>query len=384
MLAITNVNLVLRDHLIYEGYVLLDGGRILTYGRMEDARLPAGADVRDGGGLYLGPGLIDIHTHAGGGVLFTEDPEAAAEAHLRQGTTTVLPALYFNLSCAQMLRAAQALRDARQRPLSRNIRGIYMEGPYLNPGFGCEVESNQWPPEVRREDYLPLIEGVKDLARVWCIAPEREGIGAFVCDVREALPGVVLSVAHSAATPAQLERFIPEGLRLATHHTNATGTLDRYPECRGVCVDEAVNNNPDIYAELICDRMGIHVDPYMLRLVRRIKGRDRLILVSDSFVADGPIPEGYGGATDILFDHAGQIAGTRLTLSAACRNMMQHTGCSVCDAFAYASLNPAKLLGLVGYGCIERGNAADLVLVDDRMGVHGVILGGQFIFEGES
>jgi len=380
MLAITGVNVVLKDHLIFDGYILISGNRILDYGRMESAQLPAGIERLDGGGLYVGPGLIDIHTHAGDGKLFCKEPEAAAEAHLRQGTTTVIPALYFNLSRAQMLEAAQAFRRARQKPLSRNIRGIYMEGPYLNPGFGCEIAGNQWSGAVLREDYQPLIEGVSDLARVWCIAPEREGIEGFVRDVKAALPDVVLSVAHSAATPEEVERLIPQGLRLATHHTNATGTLDKYPECRGVCVDEAVNSNPEIYAELICDRMGIHVDPYMLRLVRRVKGRDRLILVSDSFVADGPIPDGYSGATDILFDHAGEIAGTKLTLNMACRNMMQHTGCGICDGFAYASLNPAKLLGLTGYGCIERGNVADLVLVDDQMNVRHVFLDGQMCF----
>ena len=377
MLAITGVNVVLKDHLIFDGYVQVDNGRVVDYGRMEFAELPSGGERLDGEGLYVGPGFIDIHAHAGNGKLFFEEPETAAEAHLRQGTTTVLPALYFNLSRLRMLEAAKGFREARKKPLARNIRGIYMEGPYLNPGFGCEAAGNQWAGAVVREDYLPLIEGVEDLARVWCVAPEREGIDEFVRDVQEACPGAVLSVAHSAATPDQVERLIPMGLRLATHHTNATGTLDKYPECRGVCVDEAVNSNQDIYAELICDRMGIHVDPYMLRLVRRIKGRERLILISDQFVADGPRPEGYEGADDILFDHAGEIAGSKLTLNVACRNMMQHTGCGICDAFAYASLNPAKLLGLSGYGCIERGNPADLVLVDDRMNVRKVFIDGE-------
>lgn len=58
---------------------------------------------------------------------------------------------------------------------------------------------------------------------------------------------------------------MPYGLRIGTHHTNATGDRIFYPEVRGVCVDEAVNYNREIYAELICDSRGIHVDPYMLR-----------------------------------------------------------------------------------------------------------------------
>ena len=44
---------------------------------------------------------------------------------------------------------------------------------------------------------------------------------------------------------------MPYGLKIGTHHTNATGDLPKYPECRGVCVDETVNYNREIYAELM-------------------------------------------------------------------------------------------------------------------------------------
>lgn len=172
---------------------------------------------------------------------------------------------------------------------------------------------------------------------------------------------------------------MPYGLRLATHHTNATGDLVKYPEVRGVCVDETVNYNDDIYAELICDRKGIHVDPYMLRLVVKIKGKSKIILVSDACVFDGPIPDGYEGATDINFDFQGEIAGSKLTLDVACHNMMVHTGASLCDVFNYASANPARLLGFTSKGRIEKGFDADLIIVDDKMKVKSVILNGNKI-----
>lgn len=115
---------------------------------------------------------------------------------------------------------------------------------------------------------------------------------------------------------------MPCGLCIGTHHTNATGDRFRYSETRGVCVDEAVNYNRDIFAELICDSRGIHVDPYMLRLVRRIKGDDRIILISDVYVADGPVPEEFAGVTDINFDHSGEIAvGKRADLVAVDHRM---------------------------------------------------------------
>ncbi len=99
----------------------------------------------------------------------------------------------------------------------------------------------------------------------------------------------------------------------------------------------------------------IHVDPYMLRLVRRIKGDDRIILVSDACVFEGPVPEGYEGVTDICFDFEGEIAGSKLTLDVACRNMTKHTGASLVDVFNFASYNPAKCYGMTDRGEISIG-----------------------------
>ena len=42
---------------------------------------------------------------------------------------------------------------------------------------------------------------------------------------------------------------MPYGLCIGTHHTNATGTIINYPECRGCCVDEAVNYLLDLYSD---------------------------------------------------------------------------------------------------------------------------------------
>ncbi len=141
-------------------------------------------------------------------------------------------------------------------------------------------------------------------------------------------------------------------------------------------MDEAVNYNREIYAEQICDSRGIHVDPYMLRLVRRIKGEDRIILISDSCVFDGPIPPGYDGVTDINFDYEGEIAGSKLTLEVACRNMMKHTGASIVDVFRYGSYNPSRAVGLLDRGQIAKGSRADIIVTDHWMNGQKVIVGG--------
>lgn len=373
--ALIHANLVMTDHIIRDATLIIENGKIADFGKK---LCTEGCEVTDLAGAYVGPGLIDIHTHADGEVFFYEDPVRAAGTLLAHGVTDVLPALYFSANGEELIRQVGILRKAMQSGKAPNIIGLYMEAPYLNPAFGCNRESNPWRDPVSAERFRPVVDAAYDLARVWCLAPERENIEEFVRYVKEKNPRAVFSVAHSEATPEQIEALMPYGLHLATHHTNATGTLHRYPECRSACVDETALYNHEIYTELICDKVGIHVDPYMLRLIKKIKGDDRIILIADAFVEHGPIPDGdlYEGADDINFDFAGEIAGSKMILDGPCRNMMTHTGASLCQVFKYASTNPATLLGLGDRGRIARGNLANLLITDPEFNVRGVYLGG--------
>ena len=377
MLAIINAELIMKDHFIPEAVLLVEDGKIVGFGEMRSTLIPDGCEILDAEGAYVGPGLIDTHNHAGGGKWVFEDPAHAAQFNLQHGTTTMLPTLYFNQNKENLLEQIATMKAAMQTPECANFAGLYMEAPYMNPKFGADREGNPWKGPICKEDYQPLIDAAGDAAYAWCVAPEREHIEEFVRDAKMANPKVIFTVAHSEASPQQIEALMPYGLKVGTHHTNATGDLPKYPECRGVCVDEAVNYNREIYAELICDSRGIHVDPYMLRLVRRIKGDDRIMLISDSCVFDGPVPEGYDGVTDINFDFEGEIAGSKLTLDVACRNMMKHTGASLVDVFNFASYNPAKCYGMTDRGEIAIGKRADLIFVDHKMNVKKVILKGE-------
>ena len=378
MLAIKNATLVMRDHLIPHAVIVLDEGKIVSFGEMRKHPVPENCEVIDAQGLYVGPGFVDIHTHSDGKTFFYENPKAVRH-HLQHGSTTVLAALYFSMNAQEFVEAMGIIREAMQDPDCANLSGIYMEGPYMNPKFGCDKEHNPWSGPVDRANYQSVIDAGWDIVKVWGLAPERENILDFVLDVKAKNPAAVFSVAHSEASPQEVEALMPYGLRIGTHHTNATGDRIFYPEVRGVCVDEAVNYNRDIYAELICDSRGIHVDSYMLRLVRRIKGDDRIILISDAYACDGPIPPGYDDVDDINFDHTGEIAGSKMTLDIACRNMLKHTGASVVDVFKFASYNPSRAVGFLDRGEIAVGKRADLVIADHWMSVKTVILKGEII-----
>ena len=381
MKAIINAELVMRDHLIPEAVLFIEDGKIAGFGEMRTTPIPEGCEIIDAQGAYVGPGLVDIHSHSGTGVRFIHEPIKAMEEHLQCGTTSILATPSTRQpGPADFVAQINRIREAMAAENSI-IAGIYMEGPYINANFGSVI-SKPGPGKPRvfdpvPEDYQPLLDAGADIIRVWGTAPEREGIEIFVKAAKAANPNVRFAVTHSEATPQQIEALIPYGLCIGTHHTNATGTIVNYPECRGVCVDEAVNYNDGIYAELICDSRGIHVDPYMLRLVRKIKGDDRIILVSDRSYADAPNPPGYEHVTDINFDKWGDIAGSKLTLEVACRNWMKHTGASIVDAFRVASYNPAKAAGFTDRGEIRVGLKADLIFVDIKMNVSKVILNGE-------
>ncbi len=377
MLAIKNATLVMRDHLIPEAVLFVEDGLIAGFGEMRNTPTPEGCEILDAEGLFVGPGLIDIHNHAGGRHWFYDEPIEAAQFNLRHGTTTILACLYFNMNRQQLVEQATCVKKAMATPEGASIAGFYMEAPYMNPKFGADRENNPWKGPIDPKEYMPVIEAVGTDVKVWALAPERENIQQFVIDAKKANPAVKFSVAHSEASPQQIEALIPYGLCIGTHHTNATGDRPMYPECRGVCVDEAVNYNREIYAELICDSRGIHVDPYMLRLVRKIKGEDRILLISDACVFDGPIPPGYDGVNDINFDFEGEIAGSKLSLEVACGNMMKHTGASIVDVFRYASYNPSRVIGLLDRGEIAVGKRADLVIADHWMKVKKVIFKGK-------
>jgi N-acetylglucosamine-6-phosphate deacetylase len=291
----------MRDHYIPDGVVCIENDTIVKVGTKKETMPCEASEIIDAKGLFVGPGFVDIHTHAGGDADFMKDPCRAAKNHLIKGTTSVMPALYFDMNTEQYVEAIKLMKNAMSAENS-NIPGIYMEGPLLNCKFGADRTAVPWKGVAYKNEYMPIIEEAWDVAKVWALAPETENILEFVKDVKSKNPNAVFSVAHSEASPQQIEAIMPYGLKIGTHHTNATGDRPRYPECRGVCVDEAVNYNREIYAELICDSLGIHVDPYMLRLVRRIKGDDRIILISDACTPQGPIPEGYEGVTDINFD----------------------------------------------------------------------------------
>jgi len=381
MVYIANAKVVLETGILWNGTIGVEGERIACVGGAGDVPIPEGAPTIDAGGLYVGPGLVDIHVHGSGSHAFHEAPEQAAAHFLRHGETTVLPTLYHDLNPAEFVAAIERVKAARARGgAAAAIGGLYMEGPYLNPQYGAMPEKHRWRFGVKAEDYRQIVDRAGDFARVWAFSPEMEGVEDFVRYAKEVNPRAAFALAHSEATPAQARRFKRYGLKIKTHCMNATGRAPVPRGTRGSGPDEFCLSDPDVYAELISDSEGIHVCADQQRLILRAKGVDRVILITDSTKSDGTSPERLRHIRDLNFDANGDLCGSKLTLDVACRNIMAHTGCGIAQAFLMAARNPADAVGLGDeVGTIEAGKRANLVFVDDMFHVNRVILNGETV-----
>lgn len=381
MIAIINAKVVLENSIIDNGAVLTDGEKIVSVGSMENIEIPCGAEIIDAGGLYVGPGFVDIHVHGGGGHYFHKNPEGAAIHFLRHGETTVLPTLYIDLDTEGMLAAINRIKEARARGgACRNIGGIYMEGPYMNPKFGAMPERNKWRGEIRPEAYEPVIEALGTDVKVWAIAPEREGLEPFLKAAKLKNPSVMISVGHSEATPAEIDALKHYGIGLQTHFTDATGRPETLPGTRSCGPDEACLMDKDMYAEVICDSLAVHVHADMLKLVTTVKGIDKVVLISDADASPVPNPPHFAHIKDLSYDDNGLLCGSKLSQDQTCRNIIKHIGCSINDAFNMASRNPANVIGMGReIGTIAVGKRANLVIVDGDFNVSRVILEGEVV-----
>ncbi|MDR6550498.1 N-acetylglucosamine-6-phosphate deacetylase [Paenibacillus qinlingensis] len=376
-LVIQNGTIITAHRLIPNGVVLVENGLIVSVGEAEQVHIPQGYTVLDAQGAYIAPGFIDIHCHGGGGVWSWEHPYEFALAHLKHGTTAILPTFTYNESREQVKTGIQTILTSMnsEKPFAQAIVGIHMEGPYINNKYGA-ITSPIRP--VDPIEYQEILQAAGNHIKVWTLAPELDGQEAFVNEA--AKYEISFSVGHSEATAEQIFRFVPQGLRIGCHCTNASGTTpspSRYGGTREVGVDEAVLVHDDIYAEVIPDAEGVHVRPLMLKLIHKTKGTDRVIIITDAMPDAGV---NNGNSSDLNWNHLGHLAGSCLTMDKAVRNMMKHASIGLVDAFRMASLNPAKVIHMDGQmGSIEPGKLANLLLIDEEIQVKQVILQGQSV-----
>lgn len=385
MKAIINTKLVMLDGIIWDGAMTYENGRIVDAGWAKDVNIPEGTECIDAGGLYTAPGLIDVHIHGGGDYLFAENPQYCSDYFIKHGETTVLPTLYHNLTFTDMIEGAARIREASKTGTGKIMNGLYMEGPYMSLS-GSFQSGIKWKNVIDKSEYEALVDQLGDQVRVWAIDPARENIDAFMAYAKEKNPDVIFAYGHSRASAQECRRVHKYGVKVRTHLGDGGKAKGFAQGTIGAGCDEYTLYDPDLYAEIICDQNGVHLDPDMVKMIVRTKGVERTILITDSMFArenyTNNEAEGIAYGPDLNYDDVGHLAGSRMTLENAVRNLMTHTGYGLCHAIRFATANPAKMLGLEHeIGTLESGMKANFILIDDMVHVNKVFLEGDLAVE---
>lgn len=141
-----------------------------------------------------------------------------------------------------------------------------------------------------------------------------------------------------------------------------------------------------LMAEIIVD--GLHVNPEVVKLAYRQKGKDGLILITDAMRAKhaGEGDFELGGQKVMVKDgmaklEDGTLAGSVLTMNDAVKNSMEFTGCSLEEAITMAAVNPAKQLNISKRkGNLSIGKDADIVILDKDNSVVATFCKGTLSF----
>lgn len=366
---------------IHDAVLLVEDGKIFEVSSRLAKEIPGNATVVDFGDAVLAPGFIDIHMHGGTGIdlmrASSSDFPRLGKFLATHGVTGYFPttvAAPIDATCAALGRLADAIEAAAddKSPQARPL-GIHLEGPFLShKRRGVHPPENLVAPTL--EIFDRLWQAARGHVRMLTIAPEIDGAIEVIADA--ARRKVCVSIGHSDAQMPVAQAAVKAGARHATHTFNAMRPLDH----RDPGIIGEVLSDDSISADIIVD--GIHVEPHVVKLFLRAKGRERAVLITDAISATG-MPDGHYQLGPIEVDvkdgkctSGGSLAGSVLTMDRAVRNVTQFSDWSLHDAVRAATRNPARAAGLQGQGALQAGAAADFLVLSPDGEVRKTIVGG--------
>lgn len=372
-----------------EAAVIVDHGVVVA---IDSPVVPARLPPRCLDAAFVAPGFVDLQVNGGFGWEVGGDPgalRALAQRLPATGVTTFLPTL-ISAREEDYRRAFAAFRAASAAAASgtgadshlvgARMPGMHLEGPLLAVARAGAHETA--PIEAAT---AAMLERLVDplVVRLVTLAPERAGAMALIVALKAR--GVLTSLGHTDAPFDTFIQGVDAGATLATHLFNAMSPFHhRDPGATGAAlIDDRLT------ALLIAD--GVHCHPAAFSLAARVKGPERLALVTDAIAAAGlpPGPSTLAGRPVMVTEtsarlvaagtEASPLAGSILTMDRAVRNAVTFAGVPAATALSWASHVPAHAVGLAPAGRLAVGDPADIVLLDERLFVVSTIIGGVLV-----
>ena len=373
--CIINGKVILHDEIVTKN-VFIEGDKVVEISE----RKPEKEDIIDAKGLYVSPGFIDIHTHGRGGYQVMdstfESLNAISKASLQTGVTSFLVSTV-TMPIESISHAIENVVKNKEKVEGAQILGVHMEGPFFSKVYkGAQPEEYMIHPTI--QNFVSIVNNNEDIVKKVSLAPELEGATELIPYLFE--KGIIVSLGHTNATYQEAQRAIDLGATSATHTYNAMTPLTH----REVGVTGTVMINQNVYAELVLD--GIHVSYPAAKILLKTKGKDKVVLITDSVETAG-LPDGiYESSmrTVRINNHQvrllnGTLAGSQADMNQCVKNVYQHLGLTLNEAVSLASYNPAKSLGIDKMGEIKVGNFADIIFFDDNFQIKQTIVKGKVL-----
>lgn len=390
---------------IYNGKIvtpfkIIEGGCVIITGEKITEVSETNIDIDNAieinaAGKYVTPGFIDIHVHGGGGYDFMDATEAAflkiAETHAQYGTTAMLPTTLTSTK-ELLLQTLDAFESASKSNIhGAQLLGMHLEGPYIAENQrGAQDPRFIRAPDV--DEYKEILSKYNCIKR-WSAAPELKGALEFGRYLQS--KNVLPAIAHTDAIYEEALEAFANGYTLITHLYSAMNGVTRRNAYRYAGVIESAYLIDAMDVEIIAD--GIHLPPPLLQLVYKIKGADRIALITDAMRAAG-MGEGesiLGGIANglkvIVEDGVAKLpdrsafAGSVATANRLIRTMIKMAGIPVMDAVKMMTSTPARILKIEDRkGTLAQGKDADVILFDEDINIATTIIKGKICYSANS
>ena len=332
------------------------------------------ADI-DYGDKRILPGFIDIHTHGAYGFDTNDANKEGLKKWLKnivhEGVTGLLPTTITQshtvLSNA-LKNVAEVVKEGYE---GARILGIHFEGPYLDMKYkGAQPE--EYIVKGSIEEFKQYQEDANGLIKIVTLAPEHDDHFELSRYLKE--NGVVVSMGHSGATFEQVQMAVANGATSITHTYNGMSPFTH----RKIGLVGSAFRIKNLFCEAICDLN--HSTPEALNVLFELKGRDKIIMISDGLMAKG-FPSGstfvFGG-NEIIIQEDGSahlaktngLAGSTMKMNEGLRNLIEYCDVPVDAAIQSCTINPATLLKLDDHiGKICTSYDANIVVLEDDYSV---------------
>ncbi|MEP6583678.1 MAG: N-acetylglucosamine-6-phosphate deacetylase [Ginsengibacter sp.] len=340
--------------------ILCENGLIKDIVKIES--LPADDEVTNKVSI-IAPGFIDIQIYGAHSKLFSIDPTPGTLKEMNDycrsgGASWFLPTIATN-TMEVFRKGIDAIKEYWNNE-GKGVWGLHIEGPWINKvKRGAHLEELIHEPDM--EEVRSILEYGKGVIKIITLAPEV--CSKEIIDLIKSYD-IIISAGHSNATYQESMKAFDSGIYVATHLFNAMTALHH----REPGFAAAVMMHEPVMVSVVPD--GIHVDFTMIRLAKKIMG-NRLFIITDAVTETTEGPYQHKLNVD-RYESNGILSGSALTMAKGVKNLIEKCDIPTDEALRMASHYPAKVLGADDkFGKIEIGFNANLVMLDDNMGVLG-------------